>query len=811
MRRSAIVTAIVVVLLGGCATSVLAAEPEGIHKIQHVVMIMQENRSFDSYFGTYPGARGIPGGVCVPDPFNGGCIKPYHDPTDKNAGGPHGAAAATGDIDGGRMDGFVAQQEQAEKCTSTNPNCTACPPEEEASMCDDVMGYHDAREIPNYWEYAKAFALQDNMFEGAASWSLPEHLFMVSGWSARCPRGDENPMDCVSSLSPAEPGKSWAGPLVPGKATYAWTDLTYLMAKAHVSWRYYVKEGLEPDCEDDEAITCKPPKQGPKTPGIWNPLADFTDVQQDGQLENIQSLNGFYEAVHEESTCGLPHVSWVVPDVKTSEHPPSRVSKGQAYVTTLVNSIMRSKCWGSTAIFLSWDDWGGYYDHVVPPSIDVNGLGLRVPGIVISPYAKTGYIDHQELSHDSYLKFIEDDFLNDERLSPATDGRPDRRPVVREEAHGLGDLVSDFDFNQLPRPPLLLPTRPEPGPASNPPGEERPVVETAPASPIGSSSATLNATVNAGSQSVNECQFQYGTSTAYGSSASCSSLPQAGQGAVPVSAAVGGLVANSVYHFRVVATNQSGTSYGGDQTFATREDLPELGRCATAPEGAGKVRHGRYADVACTEASPTETGEYEWSVGAARAHVQIAGGASALVTAGGLQVACQAERATGQYTGPKTEQLQIVFSGCAEATKPCQSEAAAAGEIKSDPLQGRLGFIKNVVKETKTVVSVGVDLEPVGADPNVVTFACGEAGQGAGAQVVVQGSVIGTVGPLDKMAIASTSRYAAKGARQHPESFQGGGTDVLLASLAGGAFEQAGLAAKSTATREEPLEIKATG
>src|SRR6185437_3417331 len=98
--------------------------------------------------------------------------------------------------------------------------------------------------------------------------------------------------------------------------------------------------------------------------------------------------------------------------------------------------------------FLSWDDWGGLYDHQPPPGIDVNGYGLRVPGLLISPYAKTGYIDHQQLSHDAYLKFIEDDFLNGARLNPATDGRPDRRPVVRDELSSLGDLANEFDFQQ---------------------------------------------------------------------------------------------------------------------------------------------------------------------------------------------------------------------------------------------------------------------------------------------------------------------------------------------------------------------------
>jgi phospholipase C len=121
---------------------------------------------------------------------------------------------------------------------------------------------------------------------------------------------------------------------------------------------------------------------------------------------------------------------------------------------------MKSPDWNSTAIFLAWDDWGGFYDHVVPPSVDQNGYGLRVPAITISPYARTGYIDHQALSSDAYLKFIEDDFLGGVRLDPQTDGRPDPRPDVRENQPILGDLTADFDFSQQPRPPMLLPTNP---------------------------------------------------------------------------------------------------------------------------------------------------------------------------------------------------------------------------------------------------------------------------------------------------------------------------------------------------------------
>jgi phospholipase C len=213
----------------------------------------------------------------------------------------------------------------------------------------------------------------------------------------------------------------------------------------------------EPDCENDQALSCRPIAQNSTTPGIWNPLPYFDTVWQDHQVADIQSVTNFYSAATHGT---LPAVSWVVPSSDVSEHPPARVSAGQSYVTSLVNAVMRSPDWNSTAIFLAWDDWGGFYDHVPPPRVDRNGYGLRVPAIVISPYAREAYIDHQTLSFDAYVKFIEDDFLNGQRLDPKTDGRPDPRPTVRENVPILGNLTNDFDFTQQPRPPILLPVHP---------------------------------------------------------------------------------------------------------------------------------------------------------------------------------------------------------------------------------------------------------------------------------------------------------------------------------------------------------------
>ncbi|MDQ6694822.1 MAG: alkaline phosphatase family protein [Chloroflexota bacterium] len=439
------------------------AAPQGdIHKIQHVVMIMQENRSFDSYFGTFPGADGIPmqngvPTVCVNDPASKQCVKPYHDALDLNKGGPHGASNAAADINGGKMDGFIAQAEGGPK-NCKDPNAPECSKAGQS----DVMGYHDAREIPNYWTYAQQFVLQDKMFEPNASWSLPSHLFMLSAWSAKCSKAAD-PASCVNELQ--SPGGTKAQQ---GTADYAWTDLTYLMHKSNVSWGYYISEGTEPDCADDQ-IGCDPAKQNATTPGIWNPLPNFDTVKQDGQLGNIKPVTDFYSAAKSGQ---LPAVSWVIPNGTVSEHPPGLVSTGEGYVTSLVNAVMQGPDWSSTAIFVSWDDWGGFYDHVVPPHVDQNGYGLRVPGIVISPYAKKGYIDHQVLSFDAYLKFIEDDFLGSQRLDPKTDGRPDPRPDVREDVPALGDLAYDFDFTQTPRQPLLL--APKPGSAVPTPAAPQP-------------------------------------------------------------------------------------------------------------------------------------------------------------------------------------------------------------------------------------------------------------------------------------------------------------------------------------------------
>jgi len=493
-----------------------AGEPPGGGKIRHVIIIMQENHSFDQYFGTFPGANGIPPHVCAPDPARKTCVAPFRNTARANVEGPHSHDAAMMDIDNGKMDGFIASAETYGK-NGRNPEA--------------VMGYRGESDIPNYWAYARHFVLQDNLFSSVSSWSLPAHLYMVSAWAAKCQRGE--PMSCKSDLDQGhesielqgdregrnvivacrsstnkecepelhkwfslsnknarllrhqiedncqpwnQPSQCKAavdafaaknidivrrvlfkraiGPQIAHaqEHDFPWTDITWLLFKNNISWKYYLFEGEEPDCEDDDGVVCPPHKQRRNTPSMWNPLPSFDTVNKDDQVRNIVPIRQFYDDVAHDK---LPAVSWVIPNAKVSEHAPNSIAAGHAYVTGLINAVMKSKAWGSTVIFLSWDDWGGFYDHVKPPVIDQNGYGLRVPGLVISPYAKAGTIDHQQLSHDAYLRFIEDVFLGEQRLDPKTDGRPDSRPTVREPL--AGDLSADFDFHQRPIAPLILP------------------------------------------------------------------------------------------------------------------------------------------------------------------------------------------------------------------------------------------------------------------------------------------------------------------------------------------------------------------
>jgi phospholipase C len=438
------------------ASSSPAVDPHGLRTLTHLIFIVQENRSFDHYFGTFPGADGIPTkpngtfDVCIPDKFQGGaCVRPYRSHALKFDGGPHTHAAAVADVNGGAMDGFVNTLAPGQNPCWTDPTVASCAGRLGPQGQPDVLSTIGAQEIPNYWAYAEHFALQDHMFAPVDSWTLPSHLFLLSGWSAYCP-DTTDPMSCVSDVNLKGTDHRWDYGEDP---IYAWTDITWLLDRHDVSWATYIGNHTcwdNPPCHDPEARTYGTAYNRNVLPGFtsfWN------GERTSGVRDNVVPVDDYLAAADAGS---LPDVSWVFPTTVTSEHPDSRstIRTGMAYVTRLVNAAMEGADWNSTAVFLTWDDWGGFYDHVVPPRVDGNGYGLRVPAIVISPWVRPGSIQHTTLSFDSYLRLIEDRFLHGQRLDPATDGRPDARPTVRERL--ANPIQGVFDFSQDPVPPLVL-------------------------------------------------------------------------------------------------------------------------------------------------------------------------------------------------------------------------------------------------------------------------------------------------------------------------------------------------------------------
>jgi phospholipase C len=360
---------------------------------------MQENHSFDNYFGTYPGADGIPDGVCMPvEPANTGdseCIKPFHIGNRAITDLDHSYPIHVEQYDGGKMDGFVSA------FTTLGKDGTL------------AMGYYDNRDLPFYWNIANDYVLFDRFFTSAAGGSVRNHNYWVMGQPGV-------PNVRVDSI-PKE----------------GWGDLPTIFDRLEasgVSWKFYIQNY-------DPTTNFRNRGNGDRAAQVvWCPLLNFPRFLDDPTLNaKIVDLNQYFIDLQNNE---LPAVAFIVPS-GASEHPPGSILAGQRFVKKLLNALMQSPAWESSAFMWTYDDWGGWYDHVVPPSVDDFGYGFRAPALLVSPYAKQGYIDSTVLDFTSMLKFIEENW----GVEPL---------AARDRA--ASNFLDAFDFIQKPRAPRIIPS-----------------------------------------------------------------------------------------------------------------------------------------------------------------------------------------------------------------------------------------------------------------------------------------------------------------------------------------------------------------
>ncbi len=401
-----------IALLGGLVTTVLMETPSTHAQapppseaestttstpIKHFVYLMQENHSFDNYFGTYPGADGIPADVCMPvDPETpgAGCVLPSHVGNRPALDLSHSPSVHARQYNGGRMDGFIS----------------AFGDNREAGEL--AMAHYDDRDIPFYWNVADNYVLFDRFFSSAHGGSVSNHMYWVAGV-----RGN------AEGAKEAVPLAGW-GDGIP-------TIFDRLEA-AGISWKFYIQNY-------DPTANIRSERIGHKgAQVVWAPVLAMDRFLDNPELsKKIVDLSEYFDDLHNNT---LPSVAFIVPS-GTSEHPPGSIQGGEAFVRTLINALMQSSSWSSSAFLWSYDDWGGFYDHVPPPQIDESGYGFRVPALLVSPYAKRGFVDHTTLDFTSGLAFIRDNWGTE--------------PLASRDTQATS-FMEAFDFTVDPRPPVLL-------------------------------------------------------------------------------------------------------------------------------------------------------------------------------------------------------------------------------------------------------------------------------------------------------------------------------------------------------------------
>jgi phospholipase C len=389
--------------------------------IKHVIFVMQENRAFDNLFGTYAGAVGIPANACEPyDPENpaGGCIKPFIGTNTIQPDLGHTWSASHSAYDNGKLDGFVVAAGDSPQTMSTFNNLT----------------------IPYDWDLAEHYTLTDYLFSSVLSDSLPNHWYEIAGQAPDVSlqgNGQCN-ADFVQPLKVNSTDSFWClGKITSLGEEYlnesqAIETMADVMQQKNISWAYF-SAGTKPASYEDAL------KNPQAIFSYWNPLLSQNRSYSAAYSPHIQDTSNFF---YEVDNGTLPNVTYLTPFADLSDHPPANVTLGSWYLADVVDSVAESKYWNSTVIIIMWDDFGGFYDQVPPPQVDANGLSFRVPGIVISPYAKKNFIDNNQYDFESTMKMVEQLY----GLVPLT---------VRDR--NASDFLNSLDFNQSPQAPYIIP------------------------------------------------------------------------------------------------------------------------------------------------------------------------------------------------------------------------------------------------------------------------------------------------------------------------------------------------------------------